>query len=173
MSTAKDAVCDDRSPGRGSNGGGWVTSCSAGLRLRRATASDAVSIRFFFDTLLRRDYFVRRGQLEELVTDKYHEVYLAELEGVLVGIAVKTRGTCLTNLLIHPAYRGLRIGRALLETTGATEVRAKLDMSSGDPRGFYRNLGFLETGVVNGKGNIAVMRRPAAHKSSQSKRCAS
>ncbi|MGE3181731.1 MAG: GNAT family N-acetyltransferase [Phycisphaerae bacterium] len=128
------------------------------LTIRRATARDAVSLRFFFDSTLRRDYFVRRGQLEDLISDPYHEVFLAELDGILVGIAIKTRGTCLTNALIHPAYRGLRIGRALIEHADVTQVRAKIDMSTGDPRAFYRKLGFA-SGAKNGKGNIEVMER--------------
>lgn len=133
----------------------------AGLRMRRASVHDLPAIRFFFDTTLRRDYFLRRGQLQELLSDRYHEVYLAELEGVLVGVAIKTRGVCLTNVLIHPAYRGLRIGAALIDRSGATEVRAKLDMSSGDPRGYYHKLGFVGTGEWNEKGNIEVLRKRA------------
>lgn len=132
-----------------------------GLRMRRATLRDGHALRFFFDTALRRDYFIRRGQLDELLTDRYHEVYLAELEGVLVGVAIKTRGVCLVNVLIHPAYRGLRIGAALIQHSGATEVRAKLDMSTGNPRPFYEKLGFESTGERNEKGNIEVMRKRA------------
>jgi GNAT superfamily N-acetyltransferase len=134
----------------------------AGLRLRKAGEDDAPALQFFFDTALRRDYFVRRGQLEELLTDGYHDVWIAELHGVLVGIAIRTRGVCLTNVLVHPAYRGLQIGAALIEATGATEVRAKVDMSAGDPRGFYRRLGFRPSGERNAKGNIEVLRRSAA-----------
>ncbi|MDX2199255.1 MAG: GNAT family N-acetyltransferase [Phycisphaerae bacterium] len=131
----------------------------AELRMRRATIVDREPIRFFFDTALRRDYFVRRGQLDDLLLGRYHDVFVAELGGVLVGIAIKTQGTRLVNVLIHPAYRGLRIGQALIEATGATEVRAKIDMSSGDPRGFYEGLGFQSTGQFNEKGNIELMRR--------------
>ena len=131
----------------------------AELQMRKAGIADREPIRFFFDTALRRDYFVRRGQLDELLLGRYHDVYLAELGGVLVGIAIKTQGTRLVNVLIHPAYRGLRIGQALIEATGATEVRAKADMSSGDPRGFYEKLGFRPTGQFNKKGNIELMRR--------------
>lgn len=112
--------------------------------------------------MLRKDYFLRRGQLNEMLRGPHHRVYVAEIDGVLVGAAVMTRGTRLVNALVHPAYRGLGIGRALVQHSGATEVRAKLDMSSGDPRGFYAALGFTSTGQVNGKGNIEVMRRAPA-----------
>ena len=137
----------------------------AELAIRPATALDARPLRFFFDTALRSDYFVRRGQLEELLTDGYHEVLVAELDGVLVGVAIKTRGTCLTNVLVHPAYRGLRIGRALIARAGAREVRAKLDMQTGDPRGFYHELGFESTGEFNRKGNIELLRKSPAERS--------
>lgn len=129
------------------------------LTIRRAVDADATSLRFFFDSVLRRDYFVRRGQLEDFIRDKYHEVFTAELGGVLVGVAVKTRGARLVNVLVHPAYRGLRIGQALVGASGATEVRAKIDMSTGDPRSFYRRLGFKGSGEFNAKGNIELMRR--------------
>jgi GNAT superfamily N-acetyltransferase len=119
-----------------------------------------VPLSFFFDTVLRRDYFIRRGQLEDLVTGRRHRVLVAELDAVLVGAAITTRGSRLVNALVHPAYRGLGIGQALVECSGATEVRAKLDARAGDPRGFYRSLGFVATGARNGKGNIEVMRLP-------------
>jgi len=132
----------------------------AALTVRPCRKSDLKPLLFFFDAVLRRDYFLRRGQLEELVRGPHHRVFVAELDAVLVGVAVLTRGTRLVNALVHPAYRGLGIGRALIRGGGATEVRAKIDMSSGDPRGFYRSLGFITTGLRNGKGNIELMRLP-------------
>ncbi len=115
------------------------------LSLRRAATADLVPLQFFFDTLLRRDYFLRRGQLAEMLTGRYHQVWIAEIGTILVGLAVTTRGTRLVNVLVHPAYRGLGIGRALVAQTGADEVRVKLNMSTGDPRGFYAALGFEHT----------------------------
>jgi len=106
-----------RSTGKNGNGAGRRVT----LTVRPAGRGDLVPLSFFFDAVLRRDYFMRRGQLEELVSGRYHQVY---------------------------------------NYSGATEVRAKLDMSSGDPRGFYRSLGFVSTGVRNDKGNVEVLRRP-------------
>lgn len=134
----------------------------AALRLRPASASDQRPLEFFFDALLRRDYFLRRGQLAEMLRGERHQVLIAEIDAVLVGVAVLTRGARLVNVLVHPAYRGLGIGRALVERSAAREVRAKLDVSAGDPRGFYRRLGFASTGRRNGKGNIEILRRPDA-----------
>lgn len=129
------------------------------LTVRPALLSDHAPLQFFFDTVLRRDYFLRRGQLEEMLRSDRHSVFVAEFDLVLVGVAVLTRGARLVNALVHPAYRGLGVGRALVEESGAREVRAKLDMSTGDPRSFYASLGFSPTGERNGKGNIELMRR--------------
>jgi GNAT superfamily N-acetyltransferase len=131
---------------------------AAELTVRPANQGDAVPLGFFFDAVLRKDYFLRRGQLVDMLASPYHQVLVAEIDSILVGVAVTTRGTRLVNALVHPAYRGLGIGRALLQQSGATEVRAKTDMSSGDPRGFYAALGFRPVGRVDGKGNIEVMR---------------
>jgi len=136
-----------------------LSSPAATLTVRPALRSDAVPLSFFFDTALRRDYFLRRGQLSDMLSSPYHDVWVAELDGILVGVAITTRGTRLVNALVHPAYRGLGIGRALVCCSGAREVRAKLDMSTGDPRPFYRALGFRATGERNERGNIELMRR--------------
>jgi GNAT superfamily N-acetyltransferase len=128
------------------------------LVVRPAGDSDVCPLVFFFDTMLRQDYFLRRGQIEQMVRGGYHRVFIAELDGILVGAAILTRGTHLANVLVHPAYRGLGIGRALLAASGAQTVSAKLDSSAGDPRGFYRALGFVSTGQRNSKGNIELMR---------------
>jgi len=131
----------------------------AQLIVRPARPRDLVPLSFFFDTVLRRDYFMRRGQLADLLTGEYHQVYVAEIDAVLVGVAITTCGCRLVNALVHPAYRGLGIGRALIQHSGATEVRAKRNMSSGSPLGFYHALGFVATGARSVKGNIEVLRR--------------
>ena len=138
--------------------GNGVSALAAALTVRPASEGDVVPLSFFFDTVLRKDYFLRRGQLADMLRSRYHQVFVAEIDAVLVGVAVLTRGTCLVNALVHPAYRGLGIGRALVQHSGATEVRAKVDMSSGDPRDFYRTLGFKSVGRDGGKGNIETMR---------------
>lgn len=131
----------------------------ADLTMRRATPLDVEPLSFFFDTALRKDYFLRRGQLEEFLASDRHRVYVAEIDCVLVGAAITTRGNRLVNALVHPNFRGIGIGRALVEYSGAKEVRAKLDMSTGDPRAFYESLGFEKTHKRNAAGNIQLMRK--------------
>lgn len=130
---------------------------AARLTVRAATEGDLVPLSFFFDAILRRDYFLRRGQLREIVCGQRHRAFVAEIEGVLVGVAIVSAGARLINVLVHPAYRGLGIGRTLVSASGATEVRVKRDMSTGDPREFYRSLGFVETGSDSSKDNVARM----------------
>ena len=116
------------------------------LTVRDASLTDIAPLTFFFDTVLRNDYFLRRGQMEDMIRDRSHRVLIAEFDHVLVGVAVLTAGSRLVNALVHPAYRALGVGRAIVEASGADEVRAKIDMSTGDPRPFYRRLGFRATG---------------------------
>jgi len=141
---------------------GRSSSLPARLVVRRATAGDLVPLTFFFDTLLRRDYFLRRGQLAEILRGVHHQLYVAELDSILVGAAVTTGNSHLVNILVHPAYRRLGIGEALVRASGAQSVSAKLDMSAGDPRSFYEALGFEGTGHKNSKGNIELMRLRSA-----------
>ena len=148
-----------QSPGKGN---GVPRPQPAALTVRPSAAGDLVPLCFFFDTVLRKDYFLRRGQLEDILNGPHHKVFVAEIDGILVGVAILTRGTRLLNALVHPAYRGLGIGKELVSQSGAREVRAKLDMSTGDPRGFYESLGFEPTNQFNAKGNIQLMRVPSS-----------
>ena len=145
---------------KGQRGGATKGSRVARLIVRPAVRSDLEPLSFFFDTVLRNDYFLRRGQLEDMLAGKHHELLVAELDEVLVGLVIKTAGKRLVNVLVHPGYRGLGIGRQLIERSAATEVRCKLDMSTGDPRGFYTALGFEPTGERSAKGNVEVLRKP-------------
>ncbi len=155
-------VSPDGRSSPGSNGqpppGGSNGQRPVSLSLRPAGASDLVPLTFFFDTMLRKDYFLRRGQLADMLRSPHHRVLVAEIDTILVGIAITTHGTRLVNTLVHPAYRGLGIGKALVRCSGATEVRVKTDLTTGDPRGFYAALGFQPTGETNDKGNIETMR---------------
>ena len=51
-----------QSPGKGN---GVPRPQPAALTVRPSAAGDLVPLCFFFDTVLRKDYFLRRGQLEE------------------------------------------------------------------------------------------------------------
>jgi GNAT superfamily N-acetyltransferase len=130
------------------------------LTVRPAVRSDLRPLGFFFDTVLRRDYFLRRGQLTEMLHGPHHQLYVAEIDTILVGVAITTRHTRLVNVLVHPGYRGLGIGPALLGHANVREVRVKTNMSTGDPRAFYRRLGYRGAGRDPSKPHIEIMRLP-------------
>ena len=148
-----------RPHGAKANGKANAARHPADLTIRPAVPGDFEPLSFFFDTALRKDYFIRRGQLKDILDGRHHQMYVAEIDAILVGVAITTRHCRLVNALVHPGYRGLGIGRALIEVSGTTEVRVKRDMSSGDPIDFYRSLGFESTGEVNAKGNIEVVKK--------------
>ena len=64
---------------------------SVALTLRPAVPGDFEPLSFFFDTALRKDYFIRRGQLKDILDGPHHQMYVAEIDAVLVGVAITTR----------------------------------------------------------------------------------
>lgn len=142
------------------------------LHVRRASQRDVAALTFFFDAFLRRDYFLRRGQLADMIAGRHHEVWIAEVDCVLVGIAITTARTTLVNVLVHPAYRRMGVGRALVAAARPERVRAKIDMSTGDPREFYERLGFRATGRRNERGTVELMRLRAARGAAAARRAA-
>lgn len=126
------------------------------FEIRRAGPGDFDALRFFCDCILRRDYFIRAGQLEEILSGDRHEAWLVGEGIALVAFAILSRGSRLVNVLVHPSWRGMGLGEALVNASGATSVRVKLDMRSGDPEGFYRRIGFGHVIGRNAKGNIVV-----------------
>jgi len=127
--------------------------------IRRADATDIDEILAFLDEGLRRDYFLRRGILRCWITGDNGDgtwrrpgcVLLAEAEGETVGIAIMSeRSSRLFNLFVHPEWRGKGVGRKLLEACSPRTVRVKRDMSSGDPAGFYRRMGYIPEPYAEG-----------------------
>lgn len=133
--------------------------CVAGLWTREATAADLPVLAEFFDVLLYRDYFFRRGHLADLLEQRNVRVQVVMEGWVLVAVAVQTTSnSSLLNLLVHPAYRGLGIGRALLAMLEPERVRVKTDASTGNAAGFYRKLGYRR---VERRRRVSTYARPA------------
>ncbi len=61
---------------------------STRLVLRKAMPSDLAALEFFFDTAAAADYFVRAGNSRICSKSERHEVYVAEIDLVLVGVAI-------------------------------------------------------------------------------------
>ena len=127
--------------------------------IRHARFDERESIGFFLDCILRRDYYMKRSPLDEVLSGIRHETFVA-LEGSwIVGLAILTRGDRLVNILVHPSYRGIGLGRAMLELSGAKSVRVKLDMAAGSPLGFYVKQGFQVCREQTGKDHVVVVVR--------------
>jgi len=131
-----------------------------GLTYRQATKADFARILAFVDIFLRRDYLVRRAELErKLEVGTMLIVMDAEK---LVSWAVMGKNESLWNLLVHPKYRGRHIGQTIVERFRPLIIRSKSDQSTGDPTPFYRKLGYRIVNERQGKNrNITIMQRVA------------
>lgn len=151
------------------------------LLIRRADERDIPSIVLFLDSYLSKDFFMTAGVIRRCVTGDNPDggtrtpyfVWLAfEEEGdILVGVCIVSTSLTLENLVVHPTRRGKGIGKALLLKAFPLEIRAKTDMSSGNPIEFYEKCGYRVIEIADpkfrymlkskGKHNIALMRRTA------------
>ncbi|KKM78616.1 hypothetical protein LCGC14_1358190 [marine sediment metagenome] len=126
--------------------------------IRVGVADDFADVRAFLDDHLRRDYFIPSRQLREILDGRYHETLLAIENERLLGVAIMTkRLRTLVNLLVSPCERKRGIGDALLSRLRVERVRAKLNVSDGDPSGYYRKRGYRDSPERTGKQHIKIM----------------
>lgn len=126
--------------------------------IRDAVVDDFDVIREFLDDELRRDYFVTGEQLRDILNGRYHRTWLAIDDNVIVGLAIVTNAyRTLVNLLVAQNQRRRGIGDRLLQAAKPERIRAKMDVSAGDPTQFYVARGYRTTGEINAKGNISIM----------------
>lgn len=131
------------------------------MNIRLATPADRPALQAFIDTHLRRDFFMPHDLLRHVLEDGYHRTTVTEISGQLVALAVVTRKpNRLVNLLVHPDHRGSGIGTALLRHVDPDVVRAKVNMSTGDPTPFYARFGYTPTDRVNAKGTTRDLVHP-------------
>lgn len=129
-----------------------------GYLIRDGCEGDFDVVCTFLDLYLRRDYFIPHQQLRQALRLRYHEIHLAIDGNRVLGLAIVTRGKrTLVNLLVSPCERKRGIGDALLCRARVERIRAKLDVSDGDPRSYYQRRGYRGTGEFNKKGNIEIM----------------
>lgn len=129
--------------------------------IRRAEAPDAAAIHQCV-TAAYQHYIARLGKPPGPMLDDYslvveeHEVFVAEHNGVVVGVLVligKGSGWLLDNVAVDPKYQGRGIGRLLLEFA-ETRTRQRgypyLDLythaSMTENIAMYERAGYLETG---------------------------
>ena len=129
-----------------------------GYRIREATCQDFDLLGVFMDKELRRDYFIPRKQLRHILDGRYHRCWLAVENGRILGVAIISRARrTLINLLVATCERNRGLGGALLSVTKCEAIRAKLDVSAGDPREFYVRRGYFRTGQFNRRQNIEIL----------------
>lgn len=126
--------------------------------VREATTQDFEMLCAFMDRELRRDYFMPRRQLQHVLAGRYHKTWIAVENGKILGVAIISRARrTLINLLVAACERNRGLGAALLRACRCELVRAKLDVTAGDPRDFYTSRGYRRTGEFNRKGNIEML----------------
>lgn len=129
-----------------------------GYAIRNAVADDFADVQAFLDDHLRRDYFIPGRQLREILTGRYHEMILAIDDARVIGLAIMTKAQrTLVNLLVAPCERNRGIGDALLSRLRVERVRAKLNVSAGDPSDYYAKRGFRRSSERTGKKHILIM----------------
>ena len=118
------------------------SATGAALQLFKCSGRDLDPVGAWIDMYLRDDFFFRRGHLKAVLERETNDVFAVLHGGEFVGIWIEYEGSVLQNLYIEPAFRKLGIGSALVEFRRPLAIRAKTDMTSGDPVPFYARHGY-------------------------------
>jgi ribosomal protein S18 acetylase RimI-like enzyme len=135
------------------------------LHLFEVTHSDCLAVEHFADAVLRDDFFFRKGHWLSLISDSRVQLLVARVQhpgsgewSEILGVVVLYADSVLHNLFLARWCRGLGLGSAIIEAISPSVIRAKVDMSSGDPTGFYNRLGFTHEEARKGKrGQIRIL----------------
>jgi len=100
------------------------------------------------------DVFISPSQHIKYI-QKYH-TFLATSDCSLLGWAVIQKDGSLIHLLVAGNFRGLGIGRKIIETLRPKLVRSKSNQSSGDPAKFYEKLGYVKTDTVKSRSRLDI-----------------
>lgn len=113
------------------------------------------------ETLLHEDYFFRRKHFEAVLARAAVAVYAVRVSGDFAAIAIMYNGSTLQNLYIHPEHRRLGVGTAVLSLLNPEVIRAKGNMSQGNPVPFYQQNGYQAVGADPHKPHIVLMEKQA------------
>lgn len=111
------------------------------------------------ETLLHEDYFFRRKHFAAILARPQAAVYAILVAGEFSAIIILYNGSTLTNLYVHPEHRRMGIGQAVLAYFSPTVIRAKGNMSQGNPVPFYQGAGYQATGADPHKPHIVIMEK--------------
>lgn len=112
------------------------------------------------ETLLHEDYFFRRKHFNAILVRENAQVWAIRVDEDFAAIAITYNGSTLQNLYVHPEHRRQGIGAAVLAYLNPTLVRAKANMSQGNPVPFYELLGYRTVGADAKKPHIVLMSKP-------------
>ena len=115
------------------------------------------------ETLLHEDYFFRRKHFAAILARANAAVFAIRVEGDFAAIAITYNGSTLQNLYVHPEHRRQGVGAAVLATLNPDVVRAKGNMSQGNPVPFYEANGYKAVGADPAKPHIVLMEKPPLH----------
>ena len=131
----------------------------AELTFRFAAPSDSGRLSDFLDRTLSKDYFMPRGQVSEMIARRgSHRLLLAQKRGKIIAAGIATDKGRLLNLIVDPKHRNLGIGAELMRLLAPPYVRAKTNMTTGDPTGYYEHQGFTAGEVVESTHGNRVIR---------------
>jgi GNAT superfamily N-acetyltransferase len=111
------------------------------------------------ETLLHEDYFFRRKHFAAILARPQAAVYAILVSGEFCAIIILYNGSTLTNLYVHPEHRAQGVGQAVLSYFTPEVVRAKGNMSQGDPVPFYEKAGYKAVGADPQKPHIVIMEK--------------
>lgn len=114
------------------------------------------------ETLLHEDYFFRRKHFAAILARPQAAVFAILVEKEFAAICIIYSGSTLTNLYVHPEHKAQGVGKAVLAYFQPSVVRAKGNMSQGDPVGFYEKNGYKAVGADPAKPHIVIMEKEKA-----------
>lgn len=112
------------------------------------------------ETLLHEDYFFRRKHFAAILARENATVWAIRIDLDFAAIAIVYNGSTLQNLYVHPEHRRQGVGAAVLAALNPAIVRAKGDMSQGNPIPFYQKEGYRAVGADPAKPHIVLMSKP-------------
>jgi GNAT superfamily N-acetyltransferase len=113
------------------------------------------------ETLLHEDYFFRRKHFAAILARPNAAVYAIRVDFDFAAIAIVYNGSTLQNLYVHPEHRRQGVGEAVLSLLNPDVVRAKGNMSQGNPVPFYEKQGYRTVGADATKPHILLMSKPS------------
>jgi GNAT superfamily N-acetyltransferase len=136
-----------------------VPHATLSVTIERCGPEDLEPMLDRLETLLHEDYFFRRKHFAAILARPQAAVYAVRVEGDFAAIAIVYNGSTLQNLYVHPEHKSQGVGTAVLAHLNPEVVRAKGNMSQGDPVGFYQQAGYKATGAAEGKPHIVLMEK--------------